>query len=109
MLMAKLEVTRHGYSCSLPTAKFLHPAQPGGILRRGPRRQSAIMTVLLLGTLLFLGQLAWASLALQISAPAGCHHHAPQPAPSNYTHQCCAVGHNSALVVQHGAGSLTDI
>jgi len=66
------------------------------------------MTVLLLGALLFLGQLAWASLALQTSAPAGCHHQAPQPAPENNTHQCCAIGHNSAIVVQHDSGSLTN-
>jgi hypothetical protein len=67
------------------------------------------MTAVLLGTLLFLGQLAWASLAVQAPAPTGCHHHAPQPAPENSTHQCCAVGHNSALAVQHDAGKLANL
>src|SRR5581483_77331 len=78
----------------------------GCILTRVTRPKFPITTAVLLGTLLFLGQLAWASLALQASTPAGCHHHAPQPVPADSTHQCCAVGHNSALIVQQNAGSV---
>ncbi|HET7183162.1 MAG TPA: hypothetical protein VFI82_00650 [Terriglobales bacterium] len=67
--------------------------------------------MVLLGTMVFLGQLPLISPALSArTSVAACHHHAnPPEIPSGpASHDCCAVGHNAAIVLQHDLSSATD-
>ncbi|MGZ4833244.1 MAG: hypothetical protein ACXVZQ_09970 [Terriglobales bacterium] len=67
--------------------------------------------MVLLGTMVFLGQLPLISLVLSASTSvAACHHHTNRPEiPSGpASHDCCAVGHNAAIVLQHDLSSAAD-